>query len=135
MKLQQSEQTKENIKFFTIIFIKITKKYDYIKNETIYYINKNLVQIRNSTGIFNEIYYYDEQDLVAKKDNLNKTTFYHPDELGSTNLVTDSSGNVVERTNYGPFGDILDGGDSRYNYNSKEKDLQSGLNYYGARYF
>ena len=51
------------------------------------------------------------------------------------NLITDSSGNKIEVTNYGPFGDILDGGDSRYNYNSKEKDLQSGLNYYGARYY
>src|SRR3989344_7109317 len=51
------------------------------------------------------------------------------------NLITDSRGNVIERTNYGPFGDILDGGDSRFTYTKKELDEQSNLYHYGARYY
>ncbi len=61
--------------------------------------------------------------------------YYHPDHLGSTTLITNASGSIVEETFYLPFGDVLEGGDeSRYNYNSKEKD-GTELNYYGARYY
>ena len=50
-----------------------------------------------------------------------------PDHLGSTSLVTDSSGNAIENTSYAPFGEILSGGDaSRYQYEGKEFDSTTG---------
>ncbi len=103
-------------------------------NETVYYIGKDFIQIVNNSGVFNETYYYDETDLIAKKDSNGKNYYYHPDQLGSTNIVTNESGYVVENTSYQPYGEIIEGGNSRYLYTGKEKD-NGGLYYYGARYY
>ncbi len=87
-------------------------------NESVYYIGDDFVQVRNSTGIYNTTYYYADNVLVAEKDKDGKRKYYHPDHLGSTNLITNSTGGIVEETFYLPFGDVLEGGDeSRYGYN------------------
>ncbi|MCD6187311.1 MAG: hypothetical protein J7K09_04015, partial [Desulfuromusa sp.] len=68
-----------------------------------------------------------------------KIYYYHPDHLGSSSLVTDSSGNVVERTQYYPYGrpryEEHTGFDSAYKYTGKELDKATGLMYYEARYY
>ena len=56
------------------------------------------------------------------------------DHLGSTSLITNVSGQIIEETFYLPFGDILSGGSSRYDYEGKEEDA-TGLSYFGARYY
>ena len=104
-------------------------------NQTTYYISENFVQIRNESGVYNYTYYYDELDLVAEKSPDGEMKYYHPDHLGSTTLITNESGDVVEETFYLPYGEVVEGGDSRYGYTSKEKDTETGLNYYGARYY
>ena len=110
------------------------KKVEPLINTTAYYVGKNFVRIVNSSGTFDEVYYYDEEDLIARK-SLNKTNFYHPDHLGSTSLVTNESGIVVEETSYLPYGEIIEGGESRYLYTGKEKDTSTDLYYYGSRYY
>ena len=102
-------------------------------NTTIYYISKSFVRIINSSGTYDEVYYYDEYDLIAKKDSEGKK-FYHPDHLGSTTLVTNEAGEVVEETVYDPFGAVQEGGDQRFDYEGKETDF-SGLQHFGARYY
>jgi len=104
-------------------------------NQTIYYINENFIQIRNSSGIFNETYYYDENNLIAKKDSNGKKYYYHPDHLGSITLITNESGSIVEETFYLPYGEIVEGGSSRYLFTGKEKDKGTDLYYYGTRYY
>src|SRR3989338_8077972 len=102
-------------------------------NTTIYYISKSFVGIMNASGTYDEVYYYDEYDLIAKQDAEGKK-FYHPDHLGSTTLVTDESGKVVEETVYDPYGAVQEGCDQRFDYEGKETDF-SGLQYFGARYY
>lgn len=63
------------------------------------------------------------------------TDYYHIDHLGSTRLTTDESGNVVTEVAYKPFGESITGQDARYLFNGKEKDVSTGLYYYGARYY
>ena len=105
------------------------------QNTTTYYISENFIQIRNSTGVFNETYYYLNNKLIARNDSKN-LFFYHPDNLGSTALVTNQSGSIVEEEFYLPYGDIYSGEeDSRFLYTGKEKDKDTGLYYYGARYY
>lgn len=103
-------------------------------NTTTYYMGENFVQIINNSGIFNTTYYYHEGDLIGEK-TADEIKYYHPDHLGSTTLVTNESGDVVEETFYLPFGEIAEGGDERYLFTGKEKDVGVDLYYYGARYY
>jgi RHS repeat-associated protein len=103
-------------------------------NETVYYIGNDFVRVVNSSGTYDTVYYYQNDKLVAERKPDNKTVFYHPDNLGSTSITTNSTGGLVEETTYTPFGDIYSGGTSeRYTYTGKEED-STGLEYFGARY-
>ena len=71
--------------------------------------------------------------------------YYHTDHLGSTTLLTDSTGNIVQAISYLPYGedwteynemqrpDSLSLG--QYRFNGKERDPESGFLYYGQRYY
>ncbi len=61
--------------------------------------------------------------------------FYHSDHLGSPVVVTDESGAVQWSSDYDIFGaSVNEEGDGDLKYNQKEKD-DTGLLYYGARYY
>ena len=102
-------------------------------NTTTFYIDNSFVRIMNASGTYDEVYYYDEYDLIAKEDAEGKK-FYHPDHLGSTTLVTNEAGEIVEETVYDPYGAVQEGGNERHDYEGKETDF-SGLQYFGARYY
>ena len=69
--------------------------------------------------------------LAAKLDG--RLEFYHSDSLGSTRAMTDELGAVIERQLNLPFGGVLEG-DEKYGFTGKELD-ESGLQYFGARYY
>jgi RHS repeat-associated protein len=65
--------------------------------------------------------------------------FYHGDHLGSTSFVTDARGRVSQYVAYMPYGEALfeehsNTRDMPYLFNAKERDEETGLYYYGARY-
>ena len=105
-------------------------------NETIYTPYKDWMQIRNSSGTFNFYYVYQDGILVSRLNPDGTKWFYHADHLGSTTLITDESGNVIENEFYSPFGESLN---SNINedfklYTGQFKD-STGQYYYGARYY
>ena len=66
--------------------------------------------------------------------------FYHPDHLGSSSYITDREGRITQHTEYIAFGEVLfeEHSTSRtmpYLFNGKELDTETGLYYYGARYY
>jgi len=76
--------------------------------------------------------------------------FLHTDALGSVRMVTDQMGEVVSRSDYYPFGskiDALENGRQtvdeaylddpalRQRFTGKERDGESQLDYFGARYY
>jgi RHS repeat-associated protein len=66
--------------------------------------------------------------------------FYHPDHVGSTSYVTDASGEVFQHLEYTAWGETLVDDHSNTNrtpylFNGKELDDETGLYYYGARYY
>ncbi|MBI2011789.1 hypothetical protein HYS91_03400 [Candidatus Daviesbacteria bacterium] len=84
----------------------------------------------------NTTYYFANDELLAKKNPDGTKNFYHNDHLGSTNILTSESGALVEETKYDPWGELLEGGvKSKFLYTGQEKDLETGLNYYNARYY
>ena len=66
--------------------------------------------------------------------------FYHPDHLGSSSLITNADGIVTQHVEYVPFGEVfIEERNSTWNtpylFNAKELDEETGLYYYGARYY
>jgi RHS repeat-associated protein len=66
--------------------------------------------------------------------------FYHPDHLGSTSYITDASGEVYQHLEYFAFGETFVEEHSNtwrtpYTFSAKEVDEETGLTYFGARYY
>jgi len=66
--------------------------------------------------------------------------FYHPDHIGSTNYVTDLNGKLSEHIEYFPFGEswVEENTNQQrtpYLFSAKELDEETGLYYFGARYY
>ena len=66
--------------------------------------------------------------------------FYHPDPLGSSSFITNLEGEVVQHIEYVPFGEVfIEERNSVWNtpylFNAKEFDEETGMYYYGARYY
>ena len=75
------------------------------------------------------------------KDNYEKMQFYyHPDHLGSSSYITNLDGEVSQHIEYVPFGEVFieernNTWNTPYLFNAKEFDEETGLYYYGARYY
>ncbi len=66
-----------------------------------------------------------------------KVYFYHTDPAGTPLAMTDSNGSVVWRADYKPFGEentVAESQENNKEFVGKEKDDESGLYYFGARY-
>ena len=59
------------------------------------------------------------------------------DHLGSSAVVVDDAGAWINREEYSPYGETTFGSFARkrYRFTAKERDAESGLYYYGARYY
>ncbi len=84
----------------------------------------------------NTAYYFANGQLIAKKDKDGNKTYFHNDHLGSTGIITNQSGTLVEETKYDPWGKIKSGGTkSKFLYTGQEHDDETGLDYYNFRYY
>ena len=66
--------------------------------------------------------------------------YYHTDHLGSSSYITNLDGEVVQHIEYVPFGEVFieernNIWNTPYLFNAKEFDEETGLYYYGARYY
>jgi len=78
----------------------------------------------------------DPTELQAPDPAL-EIAYYHQDHLGSSSVVTDGNGRVVEETSYYPFGEIRRNGTvmpQPYKFSQKERDEESRLHCFEARY-
>ncbi len=99
------------------------------------------------------VYVYDAMGQLAAEYTDGSTEsgrrYLTTDHLGSTRLVTDKDGNPVERMDYLPFGDRVPGASNgraaipgyaaetslAQRFTGKERDAETGLDYFGARYY
>ena len=85
----------------------------------------------------------DLEEHYGQSEELHHQYYYHPDHLGSAQLITDYEGNEYQRIEYTPYGELwvekktANEKDMRYlpyKFTAKEQDEETGLYYYGARY-
>jgi RHS repeat-associated protein len=82
-----------------------------------------------------------ERNRDNYEEEKEKQYYYHGDHLGSAQLVTNREGKVYEHLEYTPYGelwieeaDTLTGNRTPFRFTGKERDEETGLYYYGARY-
>jgi RHS repeat-associated protein len=111
------------------------------QGETVYV--NNYFTIRNRE-VGTKHVFIGETRLVSKMMKQNSYEkdlyFYHPDHIGSSNYVTDANAGLYEHLEYFPFGEawIEESSNTQrtpYQFTSKELDEETGLLYFGARYF
>ena len=79
--------------------------------------------------------------MLLKELGEEETYYYHPDHLGSVSVVSNHRGEPYERVEYLPFGELwIEETDPAtgyipFRFTSKEYDEETGLYYYGARYY
>ena len=66
--------------------------------------------------------------------------FYHGDHLGSANWITDFTGTPIQYIHYAPYGELVENQhaasyDERYKFTGKERDMETGYDYFGARFY
>jgi RHS repeat-associated protein len=121
----------------------------------VYGINGELIaEFSGSNGSLLKEYIYGASGLLATVEpitlNPNGIRYTTPDHLGSPRVVTNSTGGVISRHDYMPFGEELGSGVGgrttgmgfpgisdgiRQKFTSKERDNETGLDYFGARYY
>src|SRR6185369_10710927 len=113
-----------------------------------------IAEFSGSTGSLLKEYLYGASGLLATIEptavNSNGTRYTTPDHLGSPRVVTNSGATVISRHDYMPFGEELGSGAGgrttgmgfpgtsdgiRQEFTSKERDVETGLDYFGARYY
>jgi RHS repeat-associated protein len=81
--------------------------------------------------------------LVAPPDPSRRIYYYHQDHLGSSNILADANGEVVDESTFYPFGQLRHRADSSadrgalpnaYLFSQKELDGESGLQNFESRY-
>jgi RHS repeat-associated protein len=91
-------------------------------------------------GAPTEEYVFFNGTRVARRDGAtNAVDYYFADHLGSTDVITGSAGGVQKKSLYYPFGgEIAVSGSAfanNYKFTGKERDAESGLDDFGARYY
>ncbi|MDM4719572.1 SpvB/TcaC N-terminal domain-containing protein [Micromonospora sp. WMMA1363] len=105
------------------------------------YPNSNYSE-RDATG-YKHIFVGDSRlttKTVAVTGTEDDQSFFHADHIGSSGYVTDQQGAVTEHLEYFPFGETwveerTGQADTPYQFTGKELDAETGLYYYGARYY
>jgi RHS repeat-associated protein len=81
-------------------------------------------------------YYWAGDQLIARRDASGSLTDYHQDRLGSTKLLTNAKGSVIERDDYDPYGKPLTPpAHDEHLWQGQRHDHDSGLTYMNARYY
>jgi RHS repeat-associated protein len=100
-----------------------------------YYGPTGSVQDEYNGSAWTAQYVYAGSKLIAEYKN-NTTEFVHTDHLGSTRLVTAVNKSVLDSLDYLPFGKQVAGDTSTtHRFTGKERDAESGLDDFGARYY
>ena len=93
----------------------------------------------NLTGTINEEYVYFNGQRIARVDRPSGTVhYYFSNHLGSHTMVTSATGSCEQDVDYFPYGgeitDHCPNVAQHYKFTGKERDTESGLDNFGARY-
>ena len=112
-----------------------------VGNFYIYSFDGKLLQMYDVFGTILKDYIYMGDRLIAEYDHVGaRFLYYTPDQINTTRVVTDGSGTIVYSAAHDPYGGIQQTDanntyDPQLKFSGKERDAESGLDYFGARYY
>ncbi|HKD79391.1 MAG TPA: RHS repeat-associated core domain-containing protein, partial [Candidatus Angelobacter sp.] len=83
-------------------------------------------------------YVFFNGERIARKDSNGLVYYYFSDHLKTASVVTDAAGVIKSDSDYYPWGGELAfvaNDSNHYKFTGKERDGETGLDYFGARYY
>lgn len=107
---------------------------------TIYwYMSPGIVAESDLTGSLKSEYVFFDGRRTARKDYPGgAVSYYFTDHLKTAHVITDSAGTIKEDEDFYPWGGELpfvNNDPNKYKFSDKERDAETGLDYFGARFY
>jgi RHS repeat-associated protein len=107
---------------------------------TIYWsMSPGIVAESDLSGNLTSEYVFFNKERVARRDfPSNTVSYYFSDHVGTADVITDSAGNIKYDADHYPWGGelpFINNDPNHYKYNGKERDAETGLDYFGKRYY
>jgi RHS repeat-associated protein len=104
-----------------------------------WYMSPGIVGESDLSGNLTAEYVFFDGERVARKDLPgNAVSYYFSDHLKTTDIVTDAQGNIKNESDFYPWGgelQFLANDSNHYKFTGKERDSETQLDYFGARYY
>ncbi len=104
-----------------------------------WYMSSGIVAESDLLGNLQSEYVFFGGERVARKDFPgNAVSYYFSDHLKTASVVTDAVGTPKSESDYYPWGgelQFLNGDSNHYKFTGKERDTETGLDYFGARHY
>jgi RHS repeat-associated protein len=106
-----------------------------------WYMAPGIVAESDLTGAIQSEYVFFDGERVARRDGPNgagSVFYYFSDHLKTASVITDSAGNIKAESDYYPWGgeiQFVNNDSNHYKFTGKERDLETSLDYFGARYY
>jgi RHS repeat-associated protein len=115
---------------------------DLAASGTLYwYMTPGVVAESDLAGTLKSEYVFFDGERVARRDGATGTGgvfYYFSDHLKTASVITDSSGVIKAESDYYPWGgelQFVNNDSNDYKFTGKKRDVETGLDYFGARYY
>src|SRR3984885_11064822 len=91
----------------------------------------------DASGSMTDEYVYFGGKRIAHRDSSNNVVYYAADHLGTSRVVASSAGAILDQSDFYPFGGervLTASSGNTYKFTGKERDSESNLDSFGARY-
>jgi RHS repeat-associated protein len=111
-------------------------------NGTLYwYMSPGVMAETDLAGTIKSEYVFFDGERVARRDGVNGAGgvfYYFSDHLKTASVITDAGGTPKAESDYYPWGGELQfiaNDTNDYKFTGRKRDLETGLDYFGARYY
>ncbi len=106
-----------------------------------WYMSPGVVAETDLAGTLKSEYVFFDGERVARRDGATGTGgvfYYFSDHLKTASIITDSAGTIKAESDYYPWGgelQFVNNDPNDYKFTGKKRDAETGLDYFGARYY
>ena len=106
-----------------------------------WYMSPGIVAESDLSGNLQSEYVFFDGERVARRDGPNGSGgvfYYFSDHLKTTDIVTNATGAILNESDFYPWGGELQfsaNDSNHYKFTGKERDSETNLDYFGARYY